>query len=100
MSKLAAEKVAPGVFAGRGGISLAELNLTRIFRPTTVRNDSKNRYWAAQRSWENMNMSATRRPVSHEQKKIEKLLLKLAKIKPISAKPAPIADAHVIRRTA
>jgi hypothetical protein len=26
----------------------------------------------------------------HEQRKIEKLLLKLAKLKPISAKPAPI----------
>jgi hypothetical protein len=27
---------------------------------------------------------------SHEQRKIEKLLLKLVKLKPISAKPAPI----------
>jgi hypothetical protein len=47
-----------------------------------------------------MNMPATIRRVSHEQKKIEKLLLKLAKIKPISAKPAPIADGHFTRRTA
>jgi hypothetical protein len=47
-----------------------------------------------------MNMPATSQPVSHEQKKIEKLLLKLAKIKPISAKPAPIADGQVTRRTA
>jgi hypothetical protein len=29
---------------------------------------------------------------SHEQRKIEKLLLKLAKLKPISAKPAPIMN--------
>jgi hypothetical protein len=29
-------------------------------------------------------------PPLHEQRKIEKLLLKLAKLKPISAKPAPI----------
>jgi hypothetical protein len=34
---------------------------------------------------EKMKMPATGRP--HEQKKIEKLLLKLAKIKPIAAKP-------------
>jgi len=32
----------------------------------------------------------TSRPQWHEQRKIEKLLLKLAKMKPISAKPAPI----------
>jgi hypothetical protein len=37
---------------------------------------------------------------THEQKKIEKLLLKLAKIKPVSAKPAPIADRQLFRRTA
>jgi hypothetical protein len=36
-----------------------------------------------------MTMS-TSRPRLHEQRKIEKLLLKLAKLKPISAKPAPI----------
>jgi hypothetical protein len=45
MSKLAAEKVAPvPSHAGKGAISLAEFNLIRIFGPTTVRNDSKNRY--------------------------------------------------------
>ena len=44
-------------------------------------------------------MAATIGP-AHEQKKIEKLLLKLAKIKPISAKPAPIADGQLTRRTA
>jgi len=47
-----------------------------------------------------MKMPGTSRPVSHEQKKIEKLLLKLAKIKPISAKPAPIAGGQITRRTA
>jgi len=29
-------------------------------------------------------------PAPHEQRKIEKLLLKLSKVKPISANPAPI----------
>jgi len=51
------------------------------------------------RPWENSNMAATIGP-THEQKKIEKLLLKLAKIKPISAKPAPIADGQLTRCTA
>jgi len=35
-------------------------------------------------------MTTTSRPQLHEQRKIEKLLLKLAKLKPMSAKPAPI----------
>jgi hypothetical protein len=47
-----------------------------------------------------MSMSATSHNVPHEQKKIEKLLLKLAKIKPISAKVAPIANGQVSRRIA
>jgi len=47
-----------------------------------------------------MKMPGTSRPVSHEEKKIEKLLLKLEKIQPISAKPAPIAGGHITRRTA
>jgi hypothetical protein len=79
---------------------LAAVSVLRISSPRTVRNDSNNRDSTAQGSWENMNMPATSRPVSHEQKKIEKLLLKLAKIKPISAKPAPIADGQFTRRTA
>jgi len=40
-------------------------------------------------------MTAPNFPQPHEQRKIEKLLLKLAKLKPISAKPAPIM-AHSI----
>lgn len=35
-------------------------------------------------------MMHTRLPQSHEQRKIEKLLFKLSKVKPISAKSAPI----------
>jgi len=35
-------------------------------------------------------MTAPNFPQPHEQRKIEKLLLKLAKLKPISAKSAPI----------
>jgi len=34
--------------------------------------------------------TTTSRLKLHEQRKIEKLLLKLAKLRPISAKPAPI----------
>jgi len=37
-------------------------------------------------------MTAPNFPQPHEQRKIEKLLLKLAKLKPISAKPAPIVN--------
>jgi hypothetical protein len=33
----------------------------------------------------------TQPPISHEQRKIERLLIALAKKKPVSAKPAPIA---------
>ena len=78
----------------------AARSVLRILSPRTVRTTSNNRDSTAQGAWENMNMRATSHPVSHEQKKIEKLLLKLAKIKPISAKPAPIADGQVTRRTA
>jgi hypothetical protein len=35
-----------------------------------------------------------------EQRKIEKLLMKLAKVRPISAKPAPIADGKVALKSA
>jgi len=44
-------------------------------------------------------MTASKRPL-HEQEKIEKLLLKLAKDKPISARPAPIANGQVTPRSA
>jgi len=37
-------------------------------------------------------MTTTTSPQLHEQRKIEKLLLKLAKLKPISAKPAADYD--------
>jgi len=36
----------------------------------------------------------------HEQRKIEKLLVKLAKIKPMSGKPGPIMSGHSVLRTA
>ena len=49
---------------------------------------------------EGANVTGTGRLLFHEQKKIEKLLLKLAKLKPISAKRAPIADGQVSQRTA
>jgi hypothetical protein len=35
-------------------------------------------------------MTQTSLPQPHEQRKVEELLLKLSKVKPISAKPAPI----------
>jgi hypothetical protein len=35
-------------------------------------------------------MTQTNLPQSHEQRKVEELLVKLSKVKPISAKPAPI----------
>jgi hypothetical protein len=45
-------------------------------------------------------MTQSSNPLFHEQKKVEKLLLKLAKVKPISAKPAPIAGGQVTLRSA
>jgi hypothetical protein len=39
---------------------------------------------------ENRAMTPTSQPQLHEQRKIEQLLAKLSKMKPISAKPAPI----------
>jgi len=36
-------------------------------------------------------MTAPSQPVTHEQRKVEQLLETLAKKKPVSAKPAPIA---------
>jgi len=37
-------------------------------------------------------MTLTNLPQLHEQRKVETLLIKLAKVQPISAKPAPIAN--------
>jgi len=37
-------------------------------------------------------MMQTILPQSHEQRKIEQLIVKLSKVKPVSAKPAPIAQ--------
>ena len=45
-----------------------------------------------------MTLTSLRQP--HEQTKIEKLLLKLAKIKPISARPAPIMTGPSALKTA
>jgi hypothetical protein len=41
--------------------------------------------------WENFSMTRPSLPIQHEQRKIEQLLIALAKKQPISAKPAPIA---------
>ena len=40
-------------------------------------------------AWNNRQMKITSLPRPNEQRKIEKLLVKLAKIKSVSAKPAP-----------
>jgi hypothetical protein len=37
-------------------------------------------------------MTQTSLPQPHEQRKVEELLVKLSKMKPISAKPAPIVQ--------
>ncbi len=39
-------------------------------------------------------MTQTNLPPRHEQRKVEALLLRLSKMKPISAKPAPIGIGH------
>jgi hypothetical protein len=39
-------------------------------------------------------------PQSHEQRKVQKLLVKLSKIKPIAAKPAPIMTGYSVPKTA
>jgi hypothetical protein len=45
-----------------------------------------------------MTLTSLRQP--HEQRKVEKLLVKLAKIKPISAGPAPIMSGLNVLKTA
>lgn len=45
-------------------------------------------------------MTRTSLPQMHEQRKIEKLLLKLAKMTPKDGKPAPIASAISTLKTA
>jgi hypothetical protein len=44
-------------------------------------------------------MTQTTLPQSHEQRKIEQLLVKLSKMKPVSAKPAPIVQEITTIRT-
>ena len=45
-------------------------------------------------------MTQTNLPPRHEQRKVEALLLRLSKMKPISAKPAPIGlEQSAIRAT-
>ncbi len=39
-------------------------------------------------------MTQTNLPPRHEQRKVDVLLLRLSKMKPISAKPAPIGVGH------
>jgi hypothetical protein len=41
--------------------------------------------------WQNFFMTQPNLPIRHEQRKIERLLMALAKKKPVSAKSAPIA---------
>ena len=43
-------------------------------------------------------MTHTSPPQPHEQRKVEKLLLKLSKVKPIAANPAPIVLGRTIIR--
>jgi hypothetical protein len=50
--------------------------------------------------WNNPVMTIISLGRPNEQRKIENLLVKLAKIKAISAKPAPIANPSTARRTA
>ena len=45
-------------------------------------------------------MKTTSRPRPNEQRKIEKLLVKLAKIKSVSAKPAPINSGKSLPQSA
>lgn len=52
------------------------------------------------RLWQNFFMTQPSLPISHEQRKIERLLTALAKKKPISAKPAPIASRQSATGTA
>jgi hypothetical protein len=51
-------------------------------------------------AWDNDDMKLTSLPQPHEQRKIEKLLARLAKTKPISAGPAPIMSGVTAPRTA
>lgn len=45
-------------------------------------------------------MKTAKLPQLHEQRKVERLLVKLATIKPISAKPAPIARGRLVIQAA
>jgi hypothetical protein len=45
-------------------------------------------------------MKQTSLPQPHEQRKVEELLVKLSKIRPISAKPTPIVPGKTASRTA
>jgi len=56
-----------------------------------VQADRNHRIGEAYRLWDNTRMTLTNLPQPHEQRKVETLLIKLAKVQPISAKPAPIA---------
>jgi hypothetical protein len=44
--------------------------------------------------WDNRGMTLTSLPQSHEQRKVEKLLIKLARVKAISAEPPQRAPKH------
>lgn len=50
--------------------------------------------------WQNPFMTKSSLPIPHEQRKIEQLLVVLAKKQPVSAKPAPIAYGQAATGTA
>jgi len=50
--------------------------------------------------WETSCMTQPSLPIPHEQRKVEQLLIALAKKRPISAKPAPIAYSQSATGTA
>jgi hypothetical protein len=50
--------------------------------------------------WQTFRMTQASQPIPHEQRKVEQLLIALAKKRPISAKPAPIAQGQSATGTA
>ena len=81
----------------RPGRQLSVLHVTSISRRfTRTLRPLQNRFSRETMSY--MTLTSPSRP--NEQRRIEKLLAKLALVKPISAKPAPIASGIAIVKTA
>jgi len=57
-------------------------------------------YKASHPEWDNRSMTNIRIPKLYEQRKVEKLLIKLANIEPVSATPAPVLNTKIDLRTA